>query len=317
MNVSIETMAEKFKQYSEYRIVYHIRPDGDCTCSSYALALALKSIGAKCEVVGRDPIPSIHRYMTDKITADTLTNPVYVAMDSVSLERLGTYSNEHYTFCIDHHQNNSIPADYKYTEPDSGACSEVVFKIIKAMGVTVTKELANLIFTAIVTDTMSFRTTDTRAQTFEIAAELSRLGADVYRISRLNTFIKTPQRMKIENILRDSFKFICNGKIATGIITLEDLKTADILDADLEGINSLVEQIEGVKVGATLRELPDGRTRCSVRSNGKVSANEVCTIHGGGGHIHAACCELDCTLSEAREIIENTCKSLMEREGEI
>ncbi len=314
MNVSIEEMAQKLQQYEEFRIVYHIRPDGDCIGSTYALALALRALGAKCEVVGRDPIPSIHRYMTDKVPQDTLTHPVLIAVDSVSLMRTGNYSSEHFTFCIDHHQDNSIPADYKYVEADCGACSEIIFKLIRALGVSVTKEMANLLYTAIVTDTMSFRTTDTHVQTFEIAAELARHGADVFHIGRRNTFIKSPQRMKIESILRDSFHFICDGRVATGIITLEDLKTADILDADLEGINSIVEEFESVRIGGTLRELPDGRTRCSMRSNGGISVNELCAVHGGGGHFHAACCELDCTPYEAREIIEATCRAFLEKE---
>ena len=67
--------------------------------------------------------------------------------------------------------------------------------------------------------------------------------------------------MKIERILRDSFHYTCDGQIVTGIIMLKDLETAGVLDSDIEGINSLVEQIEGVRIGVTIRELPDGRMR--------------------------------------------------------
>ena len=312
MDVSIREMAEKLKYYREFRIVYHIRPDGDCIGSSFALALALKSIGAKCEVVGRDEVPRVHRLLTDRIAPDELADPVYIAVDAVSPERTGNYQKEHFTFCIDHHRDNSIEADYKYVEPDCGACSEIILKLIRAMEIPVTKEIADLLYTALVTDTMCFRTSDTSIQSFETAAELARCGADIYQIGRRNMFVKSPGRLKIEQTLRDSFHFTCENRILTGIITLEDLKRADILDSDLEGINSLVEQIEGVRIGVTVRELPDGRSRCSMRTNGEISANTICAVHGGGGHFHAACCELKEPPAEARKIMEETCRGFLE-----
>lgn len=313
MDISIKEMAQKLKEYDNYCVVYHIRPDGDCVCSAFALALALQSIGKKCTVKGQDDTPRIHRYMTDKIRLDEVNYPVYIAIDSASRQRVGTYSDKNFTFCIDHHHNTFDEVDYRYVETDCGACSEIIYKIIKEMGVTVTKEIASLLYTAIVTDTLCFRTTDTRAQTFEIAADLAKAGADIYHIGRINTFVKTAGRMKIENILRESFHFTCDDKVVTGVIMLKDLETAGVLDSDIEGINSLVEQIEGVCIGITIRELPDGRMRCSMRSSGDYSVDEICRIHGGGGHFHAACCELDMSASEARAVIEKTCRDYLER----
>lgn len=312
MDITIKEMAEKLKEYDNYCIVYHIRPDGDSICSAHALALALQSIGKKCTVKGQDDIPRIHKYMTDKVQLDEIAEPVYVAVDSASRQRVGTYGDKHFTFCIDHHHSTFDDVDYRYVETDCGACSEIIFKLIKEMGVAVTEQIADLLYTAIVTDTMCFRTTNTNVQTFEIAAELYKAGADVYRIGRLNTFIKSTGRMKIESILRDSFHFTCGNKVVTGIIMLKDLETAGVLDSDLEGINSLVEQYEGVRIGATIRELPDGRMRCSMRSNGNLSVNDICKIHGGGGHFHAACCELDMSAAEARDVIERTCREYLE-----
>lgn len=312
MDVTIKEIAHKLKECDNFCIVYHIRPDGDCIGSSFALALALQSIGKKCTVEGQDDIPRIHRYMTDKIQLDKITEPIYIAVDSASRYRVGIYGDKHFTFCIDHHHNTFDNVDYRCVETDTGACAELIYKIIKEMGVTVTKQIADLLYTAIVTDTLCFRTIDTKAQTFEVAAELAKAGADVYHIGRINTFIKSAGRMKIENILRDSFHFTYDNKIVTGIIMLKDLKTAGVLDSDLEGINSLAEQIEGVRIGVTIRELPDGRMRCSMRSNGEISAKDICMIYGGGGHFHAACCELEMSALEAREVIEQTCREYLE-----
>ena len=311
MNVSIKEMAEKLLLWDEYVIVYHIRPDGDCIGSSFALALALQSIGKRCAVVGRDPVPQIHQFMTNKVKQDTLTSPVYISVDAVSPHRTGNYADKHFTFCIDHHRNNSINADFKYVEEDCGACSEIIFKLLNEMNITITKQMADLLYTALVTDTRCFQTSDTSVQSFETAAALLKFGADAYEISRRNIFVKSKGRRMIEDFLKDSLHFLCEGRLMTGIITLNDLKTADIADSELEGINSYVEQYEEMMIGVTVRELPDGRSRCSTRTSGNISANDICAEHDGGGHYHAAVCELNEPPEKARKIMEETCRKYL------
>ena len=311
MNITLEQMAEKLKEYDEFCLVYHIRPDGDAIASAYALCLALRSLGKKCAVEATDPVPKKHRHLTDVIEQDTLNEPIYCAVDSGAPVRVGTYADKHFTLCIDHHKNNSIIADFKYVEEDCGACAEIIFKLIKLLDIDMTKQMADLIYTGIVTDTNCFRTSDTNVQTFEIAAQLAKAGADIFDIGRRNTFIKSKGRAMIEDMLRKSFHFSCEDRLLTGIITLDNLKTANILDSELEGINAFAEQIEGVRIAVTVRELPSGNTRCSVRTNGDIAANEICALHGGGGHLHAASCELSTNPDNARVIIEETCKKFL------
>lgn len=301
-------IGERLREHKEYILVYHVRPDGDCIGSAYALCLALQSIGAKCRVVGNDVVPVIHRELTDKVVMDELTNPKYISIDTVSNYRLGIYGKEEYYVCIDHHRDNSINAAYKYVEEDCGACSEIIYKLIKSMNIEFTKDMVNLLYTALVTDTMCFRTSDTNEQTFETALELTRLGADTHRIAMKNSFVKSKKRIAIEERLKKSFNYTCDGKVLTGIITMKDLLEENVLDSELEGINSVVQEIEGVKIGATLRELEDGRIRCSMRTAEEISANDICMEHGGGGHLHAACCEFELSAEEARKLIEETCK---------
>ena len=313
MLVSIETLAEKLLQFDEFCIVYHIRPDGDCIGSAFALALALQAAGKRCKVTGRDPVPQVHRYLTDRVQMDDVQNPVYFVVDAVSPYRTGNYADVHYTFCVDHHCHNSIDADYKYVEEDCGACSELIYKLICAMRVPFTKEIVNLLYTALVTDTQRFRTSDTTAQSFDTAAALTRLGADIFEISRLNSFVKPKGRRMIEDALQRSLRFSCGNQIITGIITQQDLTDAEIEDSELEGINSYVEQYAEIMIGVTVRELPDGRCRCSTRTNGDISAEKLCAEHGGGGHYHAAVCELDGPPERARDIMEETAKRYLPR----
>ena len=135
-------------------------------------------------------------------------------------------------------------------------------------------------------------------------------------ISRRNVFVKSRGRRIIEDLLRESLHFSCEDRLITGIITLDDLKTADIADSELEGINSFIEQYEEMLIGVTVRELPDGRSRCSVRTSGDISANDICAVHGGGGHYHAAVCELNEPPIDARDIMEKTCVKFLKESGD-
>lgn len=141
------------------------------------------------------------------------------------------------------------------------------------------------------------------------------LLSDIYYIITQLILPLCSRRMIVE-FLKESLHFSCDYKLITGIITLDNLKDANITDFELEGINSYVEryyveQYEEMMISVTVRELSDGRSRCSMRTRGNISANGICAEHGGSGHFHAAVCELDVPPEEARVIMEETCRKYL------
>lgn len=300
-------LARHLRKEQEVCIVYHIRPDGDCIGSAYGLATALQSVGVRTAITGRDPVPNAFRSLTDVFQPDELQNPVYLSLDTSTPYRTGNFENQHFKYCIDHHSDNTIDAENKYVEPDCGACAEIIYKLLMEMQIPMTKQIADLLYTAIVTDTLCFRTAATTAQTFRIAAALAESGADIAEIGKQHMLYKSSARMQIEDALRNSLHISHDGRLITGIILRSDLEAAGIADSDLEAINSYVEQYAEMQIGVTLRELSDGRTRCSVHTKGAISAQKICQRFGGGGHFHAAGCELDDSPEQARERIERCC----------
>lgn len=307
INYDIDQISEKLKTEKEFRILYHKRPDGDTICCSFALALALRLIGARCEVAGSDSIPDIYRYMTDRFPNDTVVSPITVSVDASAPNRLGSLQNERIDICIDHHMNNTIDAPLKLVDSEAAACAEVLYTLLLNMNIEISKDIANLLYTAIVTDSNCFRSRDLRPETMHIAAALAYLGADISAIARRHYLTKSPKRIAIENILFSSFRYFCGEKVVCGTIKLSDLDKAGIKDNELEGINSLVEQIEGAEIGVVIRELPDGRSRISVRTSDNYSADKICAKIGGGGHEHAAGAELDESPDEAISIMKKIC----------
>ena len=109
-------------------IVYHINPDGDCIGSAFGLALILRALGAKCRVIGRDPVPAQFRCMTDCIPADDLPEDVqYIGVDCKDCARTGTdFLTLPYRFWIDHHGSPLENAACEFVRPECSACSELV-----------------------------------------------------------------------------------------------------------------------------------------------------------------------------------------------
>lgn len=310
-NISIAEIAEKLLQGKEYRIFYHKRPDGDTVCSSYALMLALRQFGIKAAVIGSSPIPPIYHDILGNIDNDELISPENISVDVSSQERLGGYSHEKIKFCIDHHSPNKVDAEYCITEPETSSCGEVIYKIICAMGGEITKDIADLLFTALITDTFCFRMRNVNAGSFQAAADLAAKGADITGLAKLHFMTKSSGRAEIERRFAESFHYDLGGKFLGGIITLEDMEQSGITSAELEGMTSVTEQIDGVIFGVTVQELPDKRSRISVHTTDGTDASEICARLGGGGHYYAAGCEYDGSPEEALKVIKNICKEFI------
>lgn len=303
MSMTLSSFAEALRaacaqENAQFCIVYHINPDGDCIGSAFALALILRALGAKTAVEGRDSVPAQFRVLTDVVPQDTLTDDAqYIGVDCKDRSRTGSgYCEQPYRFWIDHHGSPVQQVEYEYVRPECSACSELVLEVAEALGVQVTVQIAELLFTAIITDTSRFCTVSTNAGTFETAAKLTRYGANAFGIARRFDKIKSKECIAAEQIIFAGMHYLCEGRLVTGMLTIADLAAAGIAgqnDPALQSINSLPEVVGTAVVTVMIREYPagnpEGRTRFSIKSTVRtVSARDIAERLGGGGHPHAA-----------------------------
>lgn len=303
MQPALREFAEQLRaacaeEHAQFHIVYHINPDGDCIGSAYALALMLRTLGARADVIGRDPVPAQFRCLTDAVPLDVPdANAQYIGVDCKDRLRTGTeLAQRQYRFWIDHHGSPETQADFEYVRPDYSACSELILELAEELGVPVTPQMAELMYTALVTDTSCFRTSSTNAHSFLSAAKLTGYGADAYEIGRRYTMVKSPERLRIEQTAFQGMHLLCGGRLVTMLLTLDDLhKTGitDQLDPALENINGLPEVIGTAEITVMIREYPadnaEGQTRFAVKTTKRsLSAKAVAEHFGGGGHPQAA-----------------------------
>lgn len=272
-----------------------------CTiaCSSWAN-------GRQCSA--RDELPARYRYTAAKIFQGEFEPQLVVAVDVASVQLFGEkrdmprYSR-HVNLCIDHHAGNGGYADFTLLDPHAAATAELLYQVLQEMGVTITPQIADCLYTGIATDTGCFQFASTTARTHHVAAELIEAGAQVEELNTRLFASNARERMAAERIARDHLEYHLDGRCALIYLTRDEIQASGVDPADLEDLTSLPISIEGVQVGVTLRQQPSGSYRISVRTAKGVDAWRHCPSAGGGGHTRAAGCELLGTLENTKRAI--------------
>lgn len=237
-----------------------------------------------------------------------------ISLDCTDTKRLKGYEeyyeNAKSKVSIDHHGTNTMFADYNCVDPVSPACAQILILAMNHIGVEIDKDIGTCILTGMVTDTGGFRYAGVTTETFEITAQLLRLGVNLPEICKKALQTKTKANFELCKVIMDRMEFTSDGKIAITYITLEDEKKFNVVPGDHEGLVEIGRDIENVEVSIFLREIEDG-FKVSLRSSEYVNVAEVCSIFGGGGHVRAAGCTIHFPLEQAKEKIIERAKTFL------
>ncbi|MBQ4128210.1 MAG: bifunctional oligoribonuclease/PAP phosphatase NrnA [Ruminococcus sp.] len=312
--ITLTEAATLLNENDNFHILTHRYPDGDTLGSAFALCYALRTLGKNANVKVCGKIPSKFSYLTENYCEQDFVCDFVVSVDVAALSLLGELEEEYkerINLCIDHHGSNSMVADNICVDASCAAAAEIIYVLLKAMKVEITRDIANCIYTGISTDTGCFCYTNTTAQTHHIAAEIIDLGCDFALINRINFETKTRAKLKMERMVYDTMEFYCGGKCAIIYTTLAMQKALGAGDDEMEGLASIPRQIEGVKMGITMREKEDGTFKVSVRTNDGVNASDFCAHFGGGGHVAASGCSIKGDLATVKYLLIKEAEKLL------
>lgn len=308
MKIEFSQAVSELKNADKILILTHINPDGDTLGSGYALLRALRKMGKRAKLLNGDKINSKYSYLYEGLEEDDFEEEYIVCVDVAEKKLLGDSLGEKYgnrvNLSIDHHESSRRFAKMTYCEPDSASCCEIIYLIIKALGVNTDSDIAGCIYTGCSTDTGCFKYSNVTVRTHLIAAELISLGADHSRINVKMFDTKSMNSIMLERMCLSSLEFYCEGKIAVITVTQDMLKESGTDKSALDAIKPITRQIEGVKVGITVKEEDNGAVGVSVRTDEDVDAAAICADFGGGGHVRAAGCEFrGMTAQEVRDTV--------------
>ncbi len=299
--ITYKQAADLLHRHDKIRILTHQSPDGDTVGSAAGLALALQGMGKQAQIVCSDPIPPKYDEILVPVVPQEFEPDLIVAVDVADAKLLGpklTGYAAQTRLCVDHHASNTHWAAETLLEGDAGAACEVVYLLLKEMGVGITPAIAAALYTGLCTDTGCFRYSNTSPRTLRIAAELMEAGAPAAAINLKMFEIKTRSRLMLERMVLDSLQYTCGNRVAVAVLSMQMLRDSGAGEGETEGLATLSRNIEGVSVGITLREKAPGDYKISVRTDDTVDASALCQTLGGGGHARAAGCRLSGSAAE-------------------
>lgn len=277
-------------------------PDGDSLGSAIALDYLLKNkdISLYCPV----DIPGYLHYFTDwarvsnefdfkadgYIIVDTAAEVLLSKLldDSAIKNRL--YSSP--VLVIDHHETpDDINFEHQSIIETRPACAEVIYRIAKELNLNIEKEAAEAIFQGILSDTLGLTSSSVTAETFEIAAELTRLGADISDLEekRREFMKKSPRILDYKADLIKRIEYSLDGALSTVHIPWEDISKYSSEYNPNVLILEEMRLVEGVKVAVAIKTYPDGKVTGKIRTDSSAKiADKIAGYFGGGGHPVAA-----------------------------
>jgi len=293
----IDRILEAIRAAQTICVVGHIRPDGDCIGSQLGLTLALRAEGKKVLCWNEDPMPQKYRFLDRDGNFQEpkrgLKFDCVIATDCASFERLGKagpfIARRKPLINIDHHASNTYYGDLNWVSPRDPSTGELIFRLLKIARWPITPRIADLLFTAVSTDTGSFQYPNTRPGTFHVGAELVTRGANLAKICD-EVYQSFPlSRARLLKHVYNKFKLTHNDRIAYFWLKQADLARTGANSNDTEGLIDHIRAIEPVVVACVFEEVEPDLTRISLRSkNRDVNVSEICGQFGGGGHPLAA-----------------------------
>ncbi|NLG88321.1 MAG: bifunctional oligoribonuclease/PAP phosphatase NrnA [Clostridiaceae bacterium] len=291
----MKELIDLINKASSIVILTHYSLDGDALGSSLGLALALDYIGKEVTVFIEESIPKSLEFLPgqDLISSDMGKNAdLAISLDNSDLKRLGNgaeiYARAKKKINIDHHTTNSMEADSLWIDQNASATGEMVYKLIKAMDIPISKDIAVCLYTAIITDTGGFRYSNTTPDSHIIAAELINCGIPFARIAKKVFDIVSHSKMSLLKKTIQNLTLYFDGKVAVSWLLYDDIYPVNAQSDDYEGLVNVGINLEGVEVSLFIREEEPGRFKGSLRANDYVDVAKIAGKFSGGGHIRAA-----------------------------
>ena len=296
----------------------HINPDGDSLGSAFAMYHYLKKIGKDCRIINHSEVPLVYSFLNKKEIFNEINDEniafiknadLGIILDFGDFYRLGEVANiiegtTVETINIDHHpltENNFFT--HNFINLDASSVGEILYSYFSSLGSdTIDKEMMLGIYSAVLTDTGSFRFSNTNQLSHEIAVHAIKMGINISEIYQNIYENSSVSRIKLLGNVIQKLNFDCNGELLWFSLNNDMVKEVDGTNQDFDGFTDFFRGIQGGEIALMLYDLK-GKVRLSFRSKGKYKVNNVAKKMGGGGHPFAAAALVDGEFSDVKSTV--------------
>jgi nanoRNase/pAp phosphatase (c-di-AMP/oligoRNAs hydrolase) len=309
--------------YDSFLITCHVNPDGDAIGSEVALKAYLEDRDKTAIIVNASPTPGTLAFLDPdseiKVFGEMIGPEVLDDVDAVFLldfstwDQLGNLARPLQRsslprVCIDHHVNPDDDfADVMASDTTAAATGVLVYELIEALGGEVSRAQAVALYTALITDTGTFRFSNTDARVFRVAATLTERGATPVDLYKAAFGSKSWGTGRLLGPVLSTVQSAADGRLVWIHATLDMVNTSRGSYDDMDGFADLVRAIDGVELVLFFKETGDGNIKVSLRSNGNVDAYVIAEHFGGGGHRMASGMRVDGPMNEAIDKVVGLC----------
>ena len=294
---------EIVESYKRFVLTTHINPDGDGLGSEVALVAYLEKIGKQAIILNCDATPDNYKFL-ERIHPILQFDPaqhtellekaeVIIVLDANHLDRLNMMksfisSSNAFKICIDHHLEPGVFANLYIMDDMATSAGEIIYSLITgASEQIIDRNMAVALYTAIMTDTGSFRYPKTDSEVHKIIANLIQAGADPAVIYEQVYEQYSANRVHLLGLALTNIKLAYDGKVAYTVLTRDMFEITGATDADTDAFVPYTLTINGVQIGFMFSEL-NGMVKVNFRSKGDIWINKLAKQFGGNGHKNAA-----------------------------
>lgn len=314
-------------KYDTFVVTSHVNLDGDAVGSETALCEFLKNLGKKSCIINNDKIPpSLNFLAQNHIIIDSDSPQAKQKIKSCDAIFVIDVSNWHHigvpgkliqnsgkpVLCIDHHKNDTPIGDASVINSSATASGIMIFDLIKTYSEKMfNPAICDSLYTAIITDSGSFRYANTNKHTHYAAAQLLEKGADHIQVCS-NIFENNSWgRFRLMHQTLGTLHKESNGKIAWMKMTNAMLAKTESSDHDAAGFVDIIKTIQGVEISMLFKEIDQNTTKATFRSKNVVDVQKLAAFFKGGGHMRASGATLPYPIDTAIEKVIQQAKKML------
>ncbi len=315
----IRRIVETIRTHRRFVVSSHARPDGDSIGSQLAMAYALRALGKDVRVVNKDAPPPTYGVFPGvggiEIAAEVSgAFDVAIIMECGSLSRTGVAGLDRgLVVNIDHHPGNSGFGAVAWFDPSASACAELVYDLVRALGVPLSIEIATHVYVAILTDTGGFHYSGITPRTFAICQAALEAGVDPVAVARAVFDSTSLGRLRLLARVLNAMTLVSAERVAVLYVDDAVLGAAGATMDDTDGVINVPLTVETIEASVFLKHIQDDEYRVSLRSKGEVDVGAAAKAFGGGGHKNAAGCTLHGTADAVRARVLTEVENAVER----
>lgn len=303
----IPTILQTINAGHRFLVTAHSSPDGDALGATLALTLALREQGKEAvaynadgAVLPFDFLPGAESLVTELQKTERF-DATFV-LDAGELRRAALPEGPDYgdLVNIDHHPHSEDFGSIYWVDTAACATGILVYRLLKDAGWTISQDVATCVYTAILSDTGSFRYSNANPEAFKVAGELVDLGVDTWDVSHnLYESNRLPRLRLLAEVL-ETLDVADHGRFASVTMSLQMMEQVGATPADTDGFINYPRGLRGVEVAVFFRQVDEEAYKVGFRSQGNYDVGQVARDLGGGGHRNAAGAIVEGTIDTVR-----------------